>query len=128
MGGGCPGQAGLGKMGVGEWEEGETDKSGPGMGKPGMGRGGVARSNPTDTAFEKTRVRGDLTQGEIIARMKVPGAQGPGKATVAYEEMRTLYEQKAEDTVQNETMPLEHKTLIRDYFEAIKYKDQEKKN
>jgi hypothetical protein len=111
---------------MGKWGEGEANEFGAGMGGPGMGRGSRARSNPTQTAFERSRIKGDLTQGEIIARMKVPGTQGPGKATVAYEEMRTLYEQKAEDTVQNETMPLEHKTLIRDYFEAIKYKDKEK--
>ena len=96
------------------------------MGGPGIGRGGNPQSNPHDVAFEKTRVRGDLTPGKIIARMKVPGQQTPGEASVAYEEMRTLYEQKAEDTIRNEVMPLEHKALIRDYFAAIKRAQNEK--
>ena len=95
------------------------------MGGPGIGRGAVANSNPHEVGFEKKRVKGEITPGEIIARIKIPGSQIPGETTVKYEEMRLMYEQKAEDTIQNEVMPLEHKSLIRDYFSAIKYADRE---
>ena len=121
LGGNC---AGAGA--VRPWRAGDNRGSGNGMGGPGIGRGGVARSDPHDVAFKQTRVRGDLTPGKIIARMKVPGQQTPGEASVAYEEMRTLYEQKAEDTIRNEVMPLEHKALIREYFAAIKRAESEK--
>jgi len=96
------------------------------MGGPGIGRGGVARSSPHDVAFEKTRIQGDITPGTIIARMKMPGRQAPGEATVEYEEMRMLQAQKAEDTIRSEVMPLEHKALVRDYFAAIKRSEEEK--
>ena len=95
------------------------------MGGPGIGRGAVAPSTPHDVAFEKTRVKGEITQGDILARIKISGSQLPGEANVKYEEMRLQYEQKAEDTIQNEIMPLEHKSLIRDYFAAIKQTEQE---
>ena len=52
--------------------------------------------------------------------MKVPGSQAPGEVTVAYEELRLEYAQKAEDTISKDVLPLEHRARVRQYFDAIK--------
>jgi hypothetical protein len=106
--------------GVSSWKPGDSRKFGDGMGGPGIGRGAVAQKEEGDVAFEKKRIKGDLTAGKIIARMKVDGDQSVGEITTSYEDLRLEYSQKAEDTIRNEVMPLEHKALIRNYFDAIK--------
>lgn len=117
---------GQSQMGTGEWRAGNNRNFGNGMGGPGIGRGGQAGSQAGNVGFQNSRIKGMITKGQILARMKIPGDQAPGEATVEYEEMRILYEQHAEDTIHTEMMPLEHKALIRDYFAAIKYAEEQK--
>jgi len=130
-GGNCPGAgckpcegAGQGQnMGQGQWTAGDNRNQGNGMGAAGIGRGGIAPSRPHRVEFQPTRPPGQFTPGEIIAKMKVAGTQAPGEAKVEYEGMRAMSAQLAEDSIQNDVMPLEHKSLIRDYFAAIKEGD-----
>ncbi len=102
-----------------DWQPGEGGQ-GQGMGGPGQGRGGVARRAEGEVAFERRQIKGDLVAGEIIARFKVEGTQTPGEVTAQYEELRLEFSQRAEDTIQREPLPLEHKALVRDYFDSIK--------
>ncbi|MCX7048368.1 MAG: hypothetical protein NTX50_23145, partial [Candidatus Sumerlaeota bacterium] len=122
LGGNCPGC-----QGVGEWTAGDSRNQGNGMGRAGIGQGGIARSAPNNVAFQQKRIQGNIAPGEIIAKMKVPGTQMPGEASVSYEQMREMAKQQAEDTIQNDVMPLEHRALIRDYFAAIKESGTEQK-
>ena len=90
------------------------------MGGPGKGRGGIAPKTETATALVRERVRGQVLPGEVLARMKVEGTQEAGEITTQYESLRMEYAQQAEDAVERETMPLEFKGLVRDYFDAIR--------
>lgn len=109
--------------GKGPWKPGDERKHGSGMGGPGIGEGQVADKTETPTGFEKKRVKGDIAPGRIIAKMKVPGQQDPGQAKIQYESLRVEYAQQAEDTIQKEAMPLELKSFVREYYDAIKYED-----
>ncbi len=102
------------------WKTGNSRNQGSGGGKSGIGKGGIANKTEGPTAFDKTRIKGDLQPGKIIGKMKIDGEQNPGQATVQYEQLRMEYAQKAEDTVHNEMMPMEYKSLVRNYFDAIK--------
>ncbi len=108
--------------GIGEWKAGENRQrsNGRSSGGPGIGNGGEVNKGEGDVGFDKTRVKGDVTKGKIISKMKIAGEQNIGEVTTAYEEMRMEYEQRAEDTISNEVLPLEKKTLVREYFDAIK--------
>ncbi len=110
-------------QGKGEWKAGEGRKRSKGMGGPGVGEGQVADKKETETGYEKKKIKGEMTPGRIIARMKVDGEQLPGEITTEYETIRVESAQQAEDTIEGELMPLEYKSLVRNYFDAIKYGD-----
>jgi hypothetical protein len=90
------------------------------MGGPGQGRGNVAQSNPHDVKFQMEKIQGQLEAGKIIGRMKVPGEQLPGEITVQFNDLHYAAEQRANDTIHNELLPLESRALIRKYFDAIR--------
>jgi hypothetical protein len=104
----------------GPWKPGDSRKQGGGMGGPGIGQGSIAEEGDGKTGFEKKRLKGDIQPGEIIARMKVPGRQPPGEIKTQFEELRVQSSQAAEDTIRGEKLPLEHKALVRQYFDSIK--------
>ena len=93
------------------------------MGRAGIGRGGIAGVEEGQIGFEKTKVKGQLTPGQIIAKFKVPGTQLPGDIVTEYETLRMQYEQQAEDTIKNEIMPLQYRSLIREWYDVLKYGD-----
>lgn len=109
----------------GKYAPGDTDRQGNGLGNAGRGRGGQAGTKEGQVDFEKKRVKGDLVPGEIIARFKVEGTQAPGEVTTKYEGLALERAQESEDSIEHEPMPLEFKSLVRDYFAAIKA-DQKK--
>ncbi|MCE5229091.1 hypothetical protein LLG95_05790 [bacterium] len=111
---------GKGRAGTGQFATGPTDKQGSGMGGPGQGRGGVARTKEGDVQFQTKKIKGDLTPGEIIARFKVEGKQNPGEITTKYEGSALERAQQSEDSIEHEPMPMEFKSLVRDYFASIK--------
>ncbi len=108
-----------------EWKPGDSREIGKGSGGPGIGQGSIVNKEEGDVAFEKKKIKGDLEAGRIIAKMKVNGEQKIGEITTEFEDLRMQYEQKAEDSIQNDMMPLEHKARIREYFDAIKEAKQE---
>lgn len=113
------------REGRGEWTQGPTDQKGSGMGSAGQGQGGRASTKDGQIAFEKKKVKGQMVPGEIIARFKVDGTQTPGEITAKYEGLALELAQQSEDSIEHESMPLEYKSLVRDYFGAIK-RDQSK--
>lgn len=112
-------------MARGEWKPGDSRKQGLGMGGPGIGQGAIAESSDGPTAFQKKLLPGEMTPGQILARMKVPGQQPPGEIKTEFEALRMQSSQAAEDTIKTEQLPLERKTLVRQYFDAIKYEKGE---
>lgn len=110
------------------WAEGDSRNQSAGMGGPGIGQGSIADKEAGATALQKSRIQGQIKPGKIIARMKVPGSQAPGEITTSYEALRLEYSQRAEDTISKEVMPLEYKARVRDYFNAIKYAEEETAN
>lgn len=111
--------------GTGKWTEGPTDKQGGGMGSAGQGQGGRAATKDGAIQFEKKKVKGQMVPGEIVARFKVDGKQTPGEITTKYEGLALELAQQSEDSIEHESMPLEFKSLVKDYFAAIK-RDQAK--
>jgi hypothetical protein len=104
----------------GPWKPGDKRDSGGGMAGPGIGQGAIAEEGNGPTGFEKKRLKGDIQAGEILARMKVSGMQPPGEIKTQFEELRVQSSQAAEDTIRGEKLPLEHKALVRQYFDSIK--------
>jgi hypothetical protein len=109
--------------GQGPWRPGPGNQYNQGSGGPGRGSGQVGLAE-SDVAFDQSRVQGQMDQGAIVARFKVPQQEPiPGEALVQFESLRTTMEQQAEDTVRNERIPLEYRKLIEKYFDVIKYQD-----
>lgn len=104
---------------TGAWRPGDSREQGSGMGGAGIGKGGIAEKEEGDVGFRKSRIKGDMRPGKIIAKMKMPGKQAPGEITTEYESLRMEYAQRAEDTIQHEMLPLEDRSLVRNYFDAI---------
>ena len=105
---------------VGKWKAGESRAQGRGMGGQGIGQGGPANREEGAVGFKSQRIKGDLQPGQIVAKFKVPGEQTPGEMTTAYESMRIEYQQQAEETIAHDPIPLEHRELVREYYDAIK--------
>jgi hypothetical protein len=105
---------------MGKFREGDTDKFGPGMGGPGHGAGGIPGFQETPTQFQPTKARMKMDKGDIIGAIRVWGPQVKGDADVKFEETYFQYRQSAEDTLSRENIPLEYRTLVRDYFDAIR--------
>lgn len=117
FGGLCGSCAGSGTR---PWSPGDSREFGNGMGGPGIGRGSIAQKKEGQIGLDKSRIKGDVEPGKIIAKFKVSGEQAPGEIATDFEELRLEYAQKAEDTIEREAMPLEYKSFVRDYFDAIK--------
>ena len=109
--------------GIGNWRSGASRNRGGGSGGPGIGSGAVRPGEEGAVGFQKRRIKGQMTPGKIIARLKIPGQQTPGEISTNFETLRVEYAQQAEDTIQNDPMPLEMRSFIRDYYDAIKYSD-----
>ncbi len=108
------------RNGTGRWTEGPTDRQGGGMGSAGRGQGGQASRKDGQVQFVKEKVKGQMIPGEIVARFKVDGKQTPGEITAKYEGMALELAQQSEESIDHEAMPIEFKSLVRDYFAAIK--------
>jgi len=109
--------------GIGSWRPGSNRGRGAGSGGGGIGSGAVRPGEEGAVGFQKRRIKGQMTPGKIIARLKVPGQQTPGEISTDFETLRVEYAQQAEDTIQNDPMPLEMRSFIRDYYDAIEYSD-----
>ena len=106
------------------WKAGDSSKQGSGMGDAGKGEGGTAQVAPDQVSFKPDKLKGQTQPGDIIASFRVSGEQVTGEAKVKYQETYTEYRQACEDTLRREAMPLEYRTLISDYFDAIKPEKQ----
>ncbi|MCX7014936.1 MAG: hypothetical protein NTW86_20685 [Candidatus Sumerlaeota bacterium] len=106
------------------WTAGDSSKEGSGMGEAGKGAGGVAQVAPDQVNFKPDKLKGQTQAGEIIASFRVSGEQIPGEAKVKYQETYTEYRQACEDTLHREAMPLEYRSLVTDYFDAIRPEKQ----
>jgi len=111
-----------------KFREGATDKYGPGMGGPGRGAGGTPEFKETPTQFQPTKTKMKMDKGDIIGIVRVWGPQVKGEASAKFEQTYFEYRQAAEDTLARENIPLEYRTLVRDYFDAIRPATAEKKN
>jgi hypothetical protein len=123
------GQAQSQSAGNGEWTQGDSQKPGSGSGGAGQGKGGERPMSDTQVGFRKVRIKGDVQPGRILARIKVPAKDNPpGEITTQYENLRIEYQQQAEETIAHETIPLEHKSIVRDYYDAIKLNETSAQN
>ena len=114
---------------MGKFRTGDTNRFGSGMGgRPGRGVGGRLKMEETPTQFKPTKTRMKLDKGDIIGVVRVWGPQVKGEATAKFEEAYVEYHQSAEDTLARENIPLEYRTLVRDYFDAIRPATMAKKS
>jgi hypothetical protein len=90
------------------------------MGGPGRGMGGIPQFKETPTQFQPSKARMKLDKGDIIGVVKVWGPQVKGEASAKFEQTYLEYRQSAEDSMTRENIPLEYRTLVRDYFDAIR--------
>jgi len=103
-----------------QFREGDNENLGPGMGGPGRGMGGIPQFKETPTQFQPSKARMKLDKGDIIGVVKVWGPQVKGEASAKFEQTYLEYRQSAEDSMTRENIPLEYRTLVRDYFDAIR--------
>jgi len=102
------------------YKKGKTDEFGPGMKGAGRGAGGRAPIEETPTKMQKTMARMKLDKGDVLGVVRVMGPQIKGKATEKFEKVYIEYRQSAEEALARENVPLEYRTLVRDYFDAIR--------
>jgi tetratricopeptide (TPR) repeat protein len=107
-------------LGESGFKPGESERFGPGMGGPGHGQGGKAPFQNTPIKFQPTQPQSNLTQGDIIGALRVWGPQIRGEANTKYQDAYIEYSQSAEDTMSRENIPLEYRSLVKQYFDAIR--------
>jgi hypothetical protein len=105
---------------MGKWKSGATDKMGMGMGGPGRGRGGQLDMQETPTGFKSTKTQMKMDKGDIIGAIRVYGPQVKGEAKERFVKAYFEYSQNADDTLTRENIPLELRSLVGDYFDAIR--------
>ena len=106
---------------TGPWRAGETaNRRGTGMGGPGQGMGGRAPFKDGEVDFKSAKLNMQMGKGDIIGVVREWGPQIAGEANVQFESVFEEYNQSAEDTMAREHIPLEYRTLVRDYFDAIR--------
>ncbi len=94
-------------------------KPGQGMG-PGIGQGARPEGELAEHGFEKTKLKGELGEGEFIGSFFVKGVPPNGPTQVKYVEMLERYEQDQARALEKEPIPAEQRESIRRYFDALK--------
>ncbi len=95
------------------------------MGDRGIGQGGKAKENPSDTGFDKSRVKSQLGKGKMVGSWFSKGEPPSGKALTEYSEAQQSSSEEAKDALSKQKVPAEYQNYVREYFDSIRV--QEKK-
>jgi hypothetical protein len=91
------------------------------MGGPGQGRGGQLPESDTKVGFRTERLKGKPSgRGRITASIYVKGLGEKGNATLEYKQALEAVDKAAEDVLDDSDIPLERRSLVREYFNHIR--------
>ena len=86
----------------------------------GIGQGARPEGELGDHAFERTKLKGEMGEGEFIGSFFVKGVPPKGPTQVKYVEMLEQYEHEQARALEKEPIPAEQRESIRRYFDALK--------
>jgi len=98
---------------------------GAGMKGPGWGVGGIAKTSPHDTDTFKTRVKGELGEGEPVASWFVSGSHVKPDARTPFYDVVASAERKAADALAKERIPPSYGHTVKEYFHAVRRGEEE---
>jgi uncharacterized protein (UPF0335 family) len=106
--------------GKGPWQAGINWQRGMGMGGPGRGQGQTADKQATNVNFNKTRIKGELTPGEITASWFFEGDVVRGEAVQDRQDVALSAEKHANDAIRDNEIPRVYHGPIKKYFGDVR--------
>lgn len=122
QGGGQRQGQGQGKHpGQGQFSPNFSPNEGRGSGPGGRGRGGnVPDDGSLAIGFVDSLIQGEKNEnGEIIAVIEIDAPAPVGESNVRYQKVFNAFQQRAADTMRNDTIPASYRDAVRGYFQAI---------
>lgn len=106
--------------GKGPWKAGISLQRSAGMGGPGRGEGQTADKQATHVDFNKTKVKGKLTPGEITASWFFEGDVVRGEAAQDRQDVALTAEKQANDAIRDNEIPSVYHVPIKKYFGDVR--------
>lgn len=86
----------------------------------GIGAGPRPEGEPGDVKFDRSKLGGQMGEGELIGSFFVRGVPPKGPTQTKYVEMLEQYEHEASQALEKEPIPAGQRDQVRQYFDALK--------